>query len=122
MLTTRVSIQIDHHVLQASSLGRGPVDTSSRSRAGNIGHVNDKVTDLAEEYVGREPSFLAIRLVLVTIDKTNTGKAGSGLEHRRTVGIAKKLSEIVVNDRRRNHISAGREVDNSGSDGGCLSR
>lgn len=119
MLGTLVSVQVDDHVLQASSLGRGPVDTVNSSGARNFGHVNDQVADLTEKDIGRFPSFLAGGLVLVTINKTNTGKAGCGLKNSRAVGVPNKLGKVVVNNWRRNCISTGGEVDNSRSDRGC---
>lgn len=119
MLRVGVGVHVDDDILDTGSLRARPVNTSSSGASGNSSHVDNQVADLAKEDVGRDPALSSI-LVFVTIDETHAGEAGGGLESSGAVGVSNELSEVVVNDRRRNRVGSSREVNDCRSDGGGL--
>lgn len=119
MLRVGVGVHVDDDILDTGSLRARPVNTSGSSASGNSSHIDNQVTDLAKEDVGRDPTLSAI-LVFVTVDETHAGEAGSGLESGGAVGVSNELSEVVVNDRCGNRVGSSREVNDCRSGGGGL--
>ncbi len=117
------------------------MDTGGRLAWGNIGHVEDKVSDLSiavknhsqprtlslgalhaskskalkhTQYIGSSKAEDSACLVLVAIDQTEPTEVRSGSEDWKAVWVSNNLSEVVVDDRGRDDINSGGEVNNSG--------
>lgn len=94
------------------------MDTSAFGNR-HVGDVNDKVADLAEEVVlvGVPLGAITARNVRIGVDDSKTFKVGQGFDDRKVSGVANELGVVVLDDRLADTIDAGREVDESGSNG-----
>ena len=85
---------------------------SRRRRASRDGsHIQHKVAKLAEEHICRSPALSTARLILVTIDESETLETWCCLEHRHGVRVADQLRIVVVDDRGGDDVSTRWEVD-----------
>lgn len=106
---------VEFNVLQACSLRSRPVYTSTCCPGCDIRRVDDEVTDLAVEVVHGNP-IQVLRPVGIAVDQTESRKVSSSFESRGTPSVSYEHGEVIRDDRRRDEVCAGREVDHSRSD------
>jgi len=98
------------------------VDTGNGRAGCDSGGVDDEVADLAVEDVDRSPiGVSACRRVWIVFDHGELTRSylesAGGLESWKAVWVSDHLGVVVVDDRSRDDICSGREVDDSRSGG-----
>ncbi|SPQ23429.1 8bdce749-e62e-4af3-8c1f-5a9c97833852 [Thermothielavioides terrestris] len=102
--------RVEDDVGQRRRLRAGPVDARDQRRRRHVRDVDDEVGHLAPEHVGGAPCEAARRLVRVAVEEPAAVEVGGSLEHRQAAGVADQLRVVVVDDGRRDHVRARREV------------
>lgn len=101
---------VELDVDQTRRLRAGPVHTGRRRAWSNVGGVDDKVADLAEEDVDGNPVGV-LSIVGVSIDQAEAGEVRSGLQDRAVCRVTDHLCVIRSDNRRRDQVGSSREVD-----------
>jgi hypothetical protein len=98
MKSVRLTVQVDDHILNASSLSGRPVDSYSPGVGRDQSCVDDQVANLAPEDIscsGRETSGT----VWVAIDQTDAAdgicESGQGFDCRQAIGVSGYISAII---------------------------
>lgn len=102
-----------HNILQTSSLRCRPVKGSYANRWRDLCQIKDEIPDLSVEHI-RRSKLQPVCTIPITINQAQAvscREVGRCLQHRQAVGIPNYLSEVVVDNRGREQICAGREVD-----------
>lgn len=102
----------DLDILNARSLAGRPMNTGGSSARGYSSQIEDQIANLPEEDVRRYPTLVTVALILIAVYQTKSCESWSSFDDRERVWIANNLRKVVINDRRRDYICAGREVDN----------
>jgi len=84
---------IELYVLQAGGLRDLPVDTSTYG-CRHCSHIDDEVSDLAEEVVLVGVPIRACVFIWIRIDESNTDKASCALDGRASDGVANELGIV----------------------------
>ncbi len=100
--------QVDLDVLDARGLARVPVEGRDLERRVDGRHVDAEVADLAPEDVGR-----AEALVVVAVEDEAVARGPRSVDEQRghAVWVADELRVVEVEDRARDPVRAGRQVD-----------
>lgn len=111
-----VGRHVEDDVLQARRLGRRPVDAGGSSGRRDRRGIDDEVADLTVEDVRGAPVQVT-GIVVVSVDESEAGEVGSGLQRRRVAGVTDELGVVGGKDRARDGVGASWEVHHGR--GGC---
>ena len=112
MLRPRARTHPDLDILNARSLPGRPMNTGGSSARRYSSQIEDQIANLPEEDIRRYPALVTVALILIAVYQTKSCESWRRLDDRKRVWIANNLGKVVINDRRRDYICAGWEVDN----------